>query len=223
MKLSFSQWLESTQSLEIQVAHFLEEILSKAANIKKQEVSAGIFRTFSYYAQSVWPQNAKNKTTLVLPNTFPEDVAGQPVRFHLLQSNKQADTIHQQGKFAGFDINTANFDNCQNPEEVDAALEAMKSTIHHEVEHIYNVGKEYRAGENQEKAIQYMNDPGEMKAYARQIAHQYAKNFPGQTFDIKKAQSILNQPGFTQTHRNYLSNPHQIMNLIPQYLTQYTT
>ena len=217
MNISFKIWFES-QSLEIQVAQFLENILARAANMKKQDMATGIFKAFSHYTAAVLPHGS-------LPDNFPPDIAGKPVHFQILQNNKQADTLHSQGKFAGFEINTAGFDQARTPEEVDTALEALKSVVHHEVEHIYNVGKEYKQGQGQEKAMQYMSDPGELKAHARQIAHQYAKNFPGQPFDIKKAQSILNQPGFTQTHKNYFqtSNLHQIFNLIPQYLTQYTT
>lgn len=211
---NFRSWLESTQSLETQVAYFLENILAQAANLKKQDMANGVFKAFSHYASTVLPDGK-------LPDTFPSEVAGKSVAFQMLPSNKQADTLHRGGKFVGFSINIAGFENARTPEEVDIALENLRSAMHHEAEHIFNRGKEYKQGQTQQQALDYMNNPGEMKAHARQIAYQYAKYFPGQPFDIKKAQSILDRPGLNQTHKNYLLNQHQIINLIPQYLQQY--
>ena len=217
MKLSFSNWLES-QSLEIQVAQFLEDILVKSTNMKKQDMAQGVFKAFSHYVHAVFPEGK-------LPDNLPPEIAGKPVNFTVMQNSKHADTFHRQGQFVGFNINIAAFDQAKSDQEIDQALEAVRSTIHHEVEHIYNVGREYKQGQSQAAAVQYMSNPGELKAHARQIAHQYAKNFPGQPFDVKKAQLILNQPGFTQTHRNYFQSSqfNQIFNLIPHYLAQYQT
>jgi hypothetical protein len=246
-KLSFASWVqlrENQQVVEIQVAKFLEDILEKATNLKKQDTQTQPFTT---YVHQVWPKSAVDNGEFVLPGNFPPDIAGRRVQFKLKQGHNAADTIHNNGRFEGFVINVQPFDYAQSAEEVDQHLEKLKSAMHHEAEHIYNIGSEYDANEHpgDEKhrmAIQYMNNPGEIRAHARQMAYIYNKQFPGQPFDLEKAKSILSHPGLTNTHKNYFKNfskpeiwqksvekydlkhpnPHdQIVSLVPQFLSQY--
>lgn len=244
MKLSFYHWLglRENQVIEIQVAHFLEDILDKAASLKKQDMQSGSpHQTYSTYVKKVWPQESIQNNRFILPNFFPQDIAGRWVQFKHKSENDTADTIHNNGNFEGFIINVYPFDTAKSIDEVDRYLSILKSAMHHEVEHIYNIGTSYN-GENHHMAIQYLTNPGEIRAHARQMAQQYAKHFPGEPFDLNKAQQILNNPEFTTTHKNYFNNfanhdvwqktinkfgqnqenPHdQIMKLVPQFLAQY--
>lgn len=250
-KYSFQQWLnlkENQHSVEIQVAHFLEDILEKATALKKQDIQAGYpHQTYANYVNQVWPQEARQNGDFILPNSFPAEIAGRRVQFKLKPGDGTADTVHDNGKFEGFVINVHPFDYAKSIEDVDRHLSALKSAMHHEAEHIYNIGAAYDsndwAGDDKHRmAMQYMSNPGEIRAHARQMAYLYAKHFPGEPFDLQKAQSILNEPGFTTTHKNYFSgfakpkvweknvnkfgynhaNPHdQIMALVPQFLDQY--
>lgn len=245
-KNSFHYWLnlrENQQVVEIQVARFLEDILEKATARKKIDMHAGQpVQTYSNYVKQIWPKDAFQNSEFVLPNIFPNDIAGRRVQFKLKSANNTANTIHNNGKFEGFIINIHPFDNANNIEEIDNHLEKLKSAMHHEAEHIYNIGATYDSNnENKQQAMQYMSNPGEIRAHARQMAYLYAKHFPGEPFDLAKSQSILDNPGFTTTHKNYFSNfanpniwqnmnkfghnqpnPHeQIMSLMPQFLLQY--
>lgn len=242
-KYSFYQYLMLRENTEIQVAQFLEDILNKSAILKKNDFESGHFQSFEKYVHSVWPQDSILDDKLILPNNFPPDVAGKQVLFKLEFNNHPADTLHQNGKFNGFIINVLPFNKAKSIKDIDDYLESLKSTMHHEAEHIYNIGSNYdindHEGDKQHIAgMEYMNHPGELKAHARQMAYLYSKHFPNQPFDLKKAQSIISQP----TLKNYFgslsnpaiwqknvekfgynhSNPHdQIMSLIPQYLKQY--
>lgn len=249
-KWSFAIWLkeQASQNVEIQVAKFLENILDQAAALKKQDMSTGNSKSFSDYAEQVWPKEAIQRYTLVLPGSLPPDVAGKKVQFKWQSSIHRATTLHYDGKFDGFVINVAPIDKATTPEEIDSYISGLKSTMHHEAEHIFNPGSLYDTDADddhdakQRSAINYMSHPGELKAHARQMAYVYSQKFPGEPFDLKKAQSILNHPGFNQTHRNYFqnlsnpgvwdghvakyglnqANPHdQIVSLMPQYLNQY--
>jgi len=251
-KLSFTKWLSLREDLqqgqvELQVARFLEDILDKAAALKKQDLQAGQRQSFTAYVRQVWPQEFIQDTNFLMPNIFPPDIAGKPVQFKLKLGHNAGDTIHDQGVFDGFVFNMMPFNKANSPEEVDNWLAALKSTVHHEAEHIYNVGGEYDSNDYQgddkhKMAMQYMNNPGELKAHARQMAYLYSQHFPGEPFDLAKAQTILDKPIFTNTMRNYFSslakpdvwqkniekfgykhaNPHdQIMALVPQYIPQY--
>lgn len=250
-KFSFHHWLslqESQHIIEIQVARFLEDILDKATALKKRDMQVGQpNQTYTNYVRQVWPQDAVQNGEFVLPNIFPPDIAGQRVQFKLKLGHNAADTVHNNGKFEGFVINMYPFNYAKSIEDVDSHLATLKSAMHHEAEHIYNVGAEYDSndweGDDKHRmAMQYMSNPGEVRAHARQMAYLYAKHFPGEPFDLAKAQSILDKPGFTTTHKNYFSgfakpevwqknvsrfgynhaNPHdQIMPLVPQFLAQY--
>lgn len=248
MAFSFRTWLEDTQGVELQVARFLEDILDKATDLKKQDMQAGQpNKTYTTYVRQVWPPEAIQDNEFVLPRIFPPDIAGRRVQFKLKLAHNAADTIHDNGVFEGFVINMYPFNYAKSVEEVDRYLETLKSTMHHEAEHIYNVGAEYDQndyeGDDKHKmAMQYMSNPGELRAHARQMAYLYAKQFPGEPFDLAKAQSVLDKPVFTNTMRNYFSsfakpevwqknvnrfgykhaNPHdQIMALVPQFMSQY--
>lgn len=241
-KYSFNQYLILRENTEILVAQFLEDILNKSTILKKNDIQSGNFQSFEKYVHYVWPQDAI-QDNLVLPNIFPPDIAGKQVLFKLEFNNHPADTLHKDGKFNGFVINILPFNKAKTIEEIDSYLESLKSTMHHEAEHIYNIGSNYdkndHEGDEKYKAgMEYMNHPGELKAHARQMAYLYSKNFPNQPFDLEKAQSIINQP----TLKNYFGslsnpetwqksvekfghnhlNPHdKIMSLVPQYLKQY--
>jgi hypothetical protein len=244
MKLSFYHWLslQENQVVEIQVARFLEDILDKAATLKKQEMQSGLpNKTYSAYVQKIWPQEFIQNGEFILPNFFPENIAGRWVQFKHKSKDDTADTIHNNGNFEGFIINISPFDVAKSTEEVDRHLSILKSAMHHEAEHIYNIGTSNN-GNNHDVAIKYMTNPGEIRAHARQMAQQYAKYFPGEPFDLNKVQLILDKPEFTTTHKNYFynfanpniwqnainksgykqENPHnQIMQLVPKFLAQY--
>ena len=245
---SFRRWLqEDTQVTELQVARFLEDVFSKAAALKKQDMQKGNNQFFTAYIHQVWPPEAIQNKNFVLPNIFPSDIAGRPVQFKLKQAKNHGDTVHDNGRFEGFVFNILPFNVAKTPEEIDQHLESIKTTIHHEVEHIYNVGAEYDADnwqgdDKQRMSMQYMNNPGEKRAHARQMAYSYSKHFPGEPFDLRKAQSIAGSPALNNTHVNYFTrlanpevwqqnvqkfgynhpNPHdEIANLTKQFLTQY--
>ena len=249
-KISFHSWLylqENQHAVEIQVARFLEDILIKAADLKKRDMQTGQQQPYVNYVRQIWPPDAIRNDEFVLPNSFSPDIAGRRVQFKLKSGNNAADTIHNNGKFEGFVINVSPFDSARSAGDIDRHLEILKSAMHHESEHIYNVGAGYDSndwhGEDKHRmAMQYMSNPGEIRAHARQMAQTYAKYFPGQPFDLSKAQSILDKPEFTTTHKNYFDNfakpevwqnhvnkfgynhenPHdQIMRLVPQFLSQY--
>lgn len=238
--LSFLKWLvilENSQQAELEVARFLEDILEKAANLKKIDMQTDQYKVFTDYVRQVWPPNNIIGKHFVLPQ-FSEKINGQRVEFRTKENNNKADTIHLNGKFSGFVINMNPFNQARTNFEVDQYLEALKSSMHHEAEHIFNPGTEFNSNnyELNQSTIEYMNNPGEIKAHARQVAYIYSKKFPGQPFDINKAKSILNEPEFNQTHRNYLQSPekweklgiknptpyNQIMRFIPHYLNRKT-
>ena len=67
-----------------------------------------------------------------------------------------------------------------------------------------------------------MGNYGEMRAHAREMARAYAKHFPGQPFDLRKAQTLLDMPYFNQTHKNYFGSPNEdIIDNINEFLPQY--
>lgn len=247
MGLTFTRWLklvENEQQTELQVARFLEGIIDNAAHAMQQDMKNGQANGFNTYIKQFWPPEAVQHR-LVLPDNFPEGVAGQPVDFKYTTENTRAYCWHVDGKFSGFVINMTPFRKAKSPQELDQAVDALKAALHHECEHIYNPGDDYNPGEDDDalhKTLEYLSNPGEIRAHAREIAWGYAKNFPGQPFDLQKAQSMLDQPYFNMSHKNYLvklsdprkwaelsqkyqlqQNPHTaILQVIQQILPQYS-
>jgi hypothetical protein len=211
---SFKLWLEN--SVELQVAHFLEKILNKAGHLSSLDSNS---QPFSNYLAKIWPESR-------FPQNFPQGIAGMPVSFQELPDGTRAKSLHTNGKFSGMILNIKN---------LPADLDALKAAVHHEAEHIFHPGTSYQPG----NIIAYMSNQGEIRAHAREMAKIYAQYFPNENFDIKKAQSLL--PKLNQTHRNYfqvLSNPenwkqlsqnngnqlnpyNKIISLVQTFLPQY--
>jgi hypothetical protein len=63
-------------------------------------------------------------------------------------------------------------------------LQEVKQTIHHELQHIIDEGTS--PGEGIEGIINYLTDPGEVKAHAKEAAYRFYKKFPeAQEVDFK--------------------------------------
>jgi hypothetical protein len=241
MYISFRLWLENDRNdqTELRVANFLEDAVEKASQAMLQDPQP---KSFSHYMHQQWPPQAKNNHGLVLPDIFPNDIAGQPVDFKYFQGGR-AYAWHTNNAFAGFVINLTPFRRKTSTQLQDAA-QALKSAVHHEAEHIYNPGDDYEVQEDEDpvhKTLVYMSNSGEVRAHARELAWGYARNFPKQSFQLEKAQQMLDQPYFNETHKNYLvkladpqkwqtlktkyqltHNPHeQVVALIQQFLPQY--
>lgn len=228
--LKFRVWLENTA--EVQVAHFLEDIIDKAVNLFKQ---SGNPTNILDYIRQVWPPEAK-KTRLTFPATLPQGVAGKVVDFKRLDDQNRATCWHKDGQFIGFTVNIEPFFKAKSIEEIDQYAESLKSAIHHECEHISNPGSHYQ-GNDVHQAMQYMGDDGEIRGHAREMARAYAKQFPNEPFDLTKAQTLLDMPNFNNTHKNYFrqladpniakkhglqKNPHDdIIRIVQEMLPQY--
>lgn len=247
--ISFYKWLTvlESQNVEIQVAKFLENIISRAAQIKKDDLENGQLKQTLNYIKQVWPSQSFKGNRFIFPPGLPQDIVGKTVHFYLKPSGNRADTLHDNGQFLGFNIDITGFNNAKNADELDDYVNMIKSVIHHEVEHIYNVGdtydpEDYDTDDDRIKGtFRYMSNLGELKAHARQMAYLYAQKFPGQKFDLEKAKTILNDPAFNQTHRNYfdrlsqptvwhkysekfpnMQNPFDaIMRYVPSFVDQY--
>lgn len=245
MGISFSNWLklvENEEQVELKVAQFLEKIIDNAGHVMMQDMQQGKAQGFNTYVRQFWPSEAI-ENRLVLPQSFPEGVAGQPVDFKYSDRGNRAYSWHTQGNFAGFVINMTPFRQAKTPEQLSQAIEALKAAVHHESEHIYNPGGDYQPGHDDDKqTLEYMTKPGEIRAHAREMAWVYANKFPGEPFDLNKAIQLLELPYFNETHKNYFvkladprhwqelsqryglsQNPHQlIVQMVQQFLPQYS-
>lgn len=251
-KLYFSKWFvlqENAKAIEMQVAHFLEDILDRAVDLKKQDLLQNkSLESSTSYIKKVWPSLAIGPgSKFLFPETFPPDIAGKIVKFQLRRPESRAEVSHYNGSFIELSIDVTGFHQATTTQQLDEYLDAIKPVLHHEVEHIYNVGDDFDSenydthDEKMQGTFNYMGNEGELKAHARQMAYLYVKHFPGEPFDLNKAKTFLDHPGLNQTHRNYFDrlsqpdvwqkyvkkfnytkNPYDsIMALMPQYVDQY--
>ncbi len=73
-------------------------------------------------------------------------------------------------------------------ERFETALETTLIKIHHEIEHIKYPGID--EGEGIEGTINYLTNPGEIRAHAVQFAFKYQRHFPNEPFTLERMQSI---------------------------------
>lgn len=208
--MNFKTWIflaESQQAhVEVQVGNFLTAMFEQAGSMFKLDRLHGERGDFTRYLMLVWPQDAQQNGRFYLPRQFPEGIAGKPVRFVKGDERAKSGAQHKpNGSFNGFVFNMAGFDEIRNPEDIDKYVDALGYKAHHEAEHIYNPGTILNMGDSDQMraGLHYMSNIGEIRAHAREMARAYAKHHPGEDFDLHKAQSLLQEPQFNDTHRNY--------------------
>jgi hypothetical protein len=225
---SFGKWLQVEENreekAEMLVAAFLEDMVEKAATLMKQNAGP-----FDKVLRQVWPHN-----NMHFPADFPPEVASHPVEIRAVDPKIRSAVEHDpMGNFSAFIINSTPF-NTQNPEERDAAVEALISAIHHEAEHIHHPGTSYDVSDDmdeetkQRASRKYMHHEGEIRAHAREIARAYVKKFPDTPFILDKARSLMASPHFNQTHKNYMDENYgyahmRIIKYIQQFMPQYVS
>lgn len=200
--MRFKSYIEN--SIELEIASFLESILDKAFNLYIHGE-----KNFQKCIKSVWPKDGINKFDLVFPANFPPLVAGQPVVLVRAAKNQIAACMHSGNKFIGFKLNIGPIMVAQSTEEAKNWVDKLKYAVHHEAEHIQNIGTDYEAWDDDNKeekikaTIKYLSHDGEIKAHAREFARIYSRFYPNQPLDISKAKQLL--PNINQAHANYFS------------------
>jgi hypothetical protein len=183
---------EDYQSLSGQVAGFLTAMIRQAYQKLKADQAR---RPFIVYLKSVWPKDAQQGNTLLFPKELGHGIMGKPVQFTQINDpHIAAHTQHNNGEFAGMTFNARLVD--KNPDE---GIKKLLSAVEHEVEHIFHPGQSH------EDPMDYLSDPGEMRAYAREIAEAYKKKYPGMRFMPRLAEMMVQEKPFNQSHRNYLT------------------
>jgi hypothetical protein len=183
---------EDYQSLSGQVASFLSNMIRQAYSQLKRDQAR---RPFIVYLKAVWPKDAQRGNTLLFPKELGHGIMGKPVQFAQINDpHVTASTQHNNGEFSGMTFNARLVD--KNPDE---GVKKLLSAVEHEVEHIFFPGQSH------EDPVDYLSDPGEMRAYAREIAEAYKKKYPGMRFLPRLAEMMVKEEPFNQSHRNYLT------------------
>ena len=81
------------------------------------------------------------------------------------------------------------------------AVNTLYEHVIHETAHLGFPGTSTdEQGGGTEGAVKYLSHPGEMRAYAKEYAFKYRREFPGEPFDLGKMRTIIS----TNDERNYL-------------------
>lgn len=189
---------ESKERLKIAVSRFLENKLTLAVSLVKEAMGRGESPDIVQCLQSIWPQNDgvlwQRKPRFVIPD-LDEAIA---VRFEP-DSNEYDNEAHLMT------IAVGGLRRAKTPEELDEMLVGVIENVYHESEHIYSPGSDLEPVDTSE-TIEYLGNPGEIEAHARQFAYRYSREFPGLPFDPEKmavlSEKIKNR-GMGNKHYNY--------------------
>jgi hypothetical protein len=100
------------------------------------------------------------------------------------------------GHVAGSDLFTITLPlqqlySAQTLEEFDDARIALVQTIYHEIEHIELWGADVLDTKDSAAIVEYLCNPGEMRAYAKQYAYLYVEHFTGEPFRLEDMRQII--------------------------------
>ncbi len=134
------------------------------------------------------------------------------IELKFTMSYSRSGLVSYEGKPIAIELELKGLMDAQNEDELIAAFAALTESIYHEVEHIYYPGADNSLNELEDikDILDYISDPGEICAYAKQFAYRYTTEFPNQPFDLEKMRSIAQN---TRQGENYFvgcANPEVI-------------
>jgi hypothetical protein len=188
---------QKQERIKLIVSKFLEDKLSLAVQMRSGAMEKREIVDIVQCLQRVWPENDgvpwQRKPRFRIPNLDEE----LTIRFDLHSDYDITNKI--------MTLNISNLRDAKTPEELGAALTNVLEDVYHESEHIYNPGSDIEPVDVQE-TIEYLGNPGEIEAHARQFAYRYRKEFPGEPFDLAKMKDLAQRikgTGRGDKHYNY--------------------
>jgi len=144
-------------------------------------------RSFAAALKKIWPENDGNPRAPSFElSSVNRELAD--IQFVFNPNSDEGETADIGGVVKEVKIGVKNLLTAKTLEQFETALETALIKIHHEIEHIKYPGID--EGEGIEGTINYLTNPGEIRAHAVQFAFKYQRRFPNEPFTLERVQSI---------------------------------
>jgi hypothetical protein len=175
-----------TDHIEDLLAKWIVAKLKPAIEAKLKDPSVDLNKAL----YEMWPRAERVIPRDVEGTEIPDDAVGRKIN---MRASDGSGVAHVDGRFTNIDLGLKTLNDATTPEEVKEAWRYFITDIRHETGHIWdkNQHDEYNPDDDDtqeqkiQKAIDYLSDPAEMRAHARQLAMLYIDHI-GEDLDEDK-------------------------------------